>query len=81
MVRPPKTAVTPENWRVLQLLDVFAMLDKAPVNADDPYRLLADCIRDSGIAYKDLLDYADRLYGDRILLHIAHAASLKKRAI
>ena len=37
MIKPPKTPVTAENTYCLQTLDVLEMMDKAPIDEQQPY--------------------------------------------
>ncbi len=74
-VRPPKTRVNKENKKYLQFLDALEIMDKAPIEADDPYMLLADYVEKKGLEYKYLLLLADRYYGKKTVLKIAHIAS------
>ena len=41
MIKPPKTPVTAENKYYLQTLDVLEMMDKAPIDEQQPYTLIA----------------------------------------
>ena len=73
-VRPPKTTINSGNKRYLQILDVLEMLDKAPVDATDPYAILAEHICRYGLQYDILLYYADKYYNKRTVIKLAHVA-------
>ena len=75
---PPKTAVNKENKVYLQVLDALDLLEKAPVNVDNPYAVLYDHIKTNGLQYEQLLFYADSYYNKKTVLNLAHTAG--KRA-
>ena len=74
-IKPPKTEITAQNKKYLQLLDVLEMMDKAPVDADKPYSIIASYIRKENLKYDILLAYADLYYNSKTILHLAHTAS------
>lgn len=78
---PPKTPVNAENKAYLQTLDVLDLLDKAPVDAQNPYAILADHIHKNGLQYEILLYYADRFYNRKTIIRLAHTASQKEERI
>lgn len=73
-IRPPKVPVNAENKYYLQLLDALDGLDKAPVDAEKPYFVLAHHIRKYDLSYEKLLYYADRHYSKNTILRLAHTA-------
>ena len=75
MVRPPKIRVNEKNKAYLQFLDSLDLLDKAPVDAEQPYVLLADYARQAGLEYEMLLSLADQYYNKKTILELAHTAS------
>ncbi len=75
---PPKTPVNADNKAYLQTLDALELLDKAPVDTQDPYMILADHIRNNGLQYEALLYYADRFYTRKTIIRLAHTASRKE---
>lgn len=79
LVRPPKTTVNKENKAYLQVLDVLELMDKAPVDAEQPYALLADYIHRAGLKYETLLSLADRYYSKKTILQLAHTAGQAKQ--
>ena len=78
---PPKTPVNAENKAYLQTLDALDLLDKAPVDAQNPYAILADHIHKNGLQYEILLYYADRFYNRKTIIRLAHTASQKEERI
>ena len=78
---PPKVPVNAENKAYLQTLDAMDILDKAPVDARNPYTILADFIRQNGLQYEILLYYADRYYNRKTVIRIAHTASQREVGI
>ena len=75
---PPKTPVNADNKAYLQTLDALELLDKAPVDTQDPYMILADHIRNNSLQYEALLYYADRFYTRKTIIRLAHTASRKE---
>lgn len=75
MIKPPKTPVTAENKYYLQTLDVLEIMDKAPVDEQQPYNLIADHIKKCDLRYDKLLALADVYYNKKTILQLAHIAS------
>ena len=73
-IRPPKLPVNAENRSYLQLLDALDGLDKAPVDAEQPYSVLARHIKSCCLSYEKLLYYADHHYSKNTILRLAHTA-------
>lgn len=71
---PPKTRITAENKRYLQILDAMEQMERAPIDTEKPYRVLAEHIRRGKLQYGVLLSLADQYYPQRTLLHLAHTA-------
>lgn len=71
---PPKVTVNVENKAYLQTLDALELLEKAPIDAEAPYVLMADHIRSKGLKYETLLYFADRYYNRKTILQLAHTA-------
>lgn len=76
VIRPPKTTVTAENKEYLQILDVLDTLDKAPIDAEHPYEIIAGYIERKELQYKRLLAYADCYYSRNTVLQLAHTAKV-----
>lgn len=77
-VCPPKAPIHAENKAYLQTLDALELLDRAPVDADDPYELIADHIRRNGLQYETLLYYADKYYNRKTIIQLAHTAGQRR---
>ncbi|GFI59043.1 hypothetical protein IMSAG025_02510 [Muribaculaceae bacterium] len=76
VIRPPKVPVTAENKEYLQILDALDLLEKAPVDEEHPYEIIADYIQKKGMKYKVLLAFADCYYNHNTVLRLAHTASM-----
>ena len=76
VVRPPKAPVTAENKDYLQVLDALDLLEKAPVDEEHPYEIIAEYIQKKGLQYKVLLAIADQCYNHNTILCLAHTASI-----
>ena len=74
-VCPPKAMITRENKDYLQLLDVLEMLDRTPIDAEDPYGILAEYIKQKDLEYGLLLALANKYYPQRTIMHLAQTAS------
>lgn len=75
LIRPPKTTINEQNKAYLQLLDVLELMDKAPIDVEQPYTVLADYIQRARLEYKTLLSFANKYYNKKTVLQIAHIAS------
>ena len=73
-VCPPKTEITAANKAYLQCLDALDQLELAPVDADEPYRIMAEFIRKHHLRYDVLLALADRYYPKRAVIQLGHTA-------
>lgn len=71
---PPKTTITADNKAYLQILDAMDLMERAPIDIEKPYRVLAEHIRHGKLEFGMLLTLADQYYSQRILLHLAHTA-------
>ena len=71
---PPKTTITAENKAYLQILDAMDLMERAPIDIEKPYCVLAEHIRHGKLEFGVLLALADQYYPQRILLHLAHTA-------
>ena len=75
VVRPPKVEITADNKRYLQALDVVDLIDRAPIDTADPYKLLARFMSRYKLNYHQLLALADRYYNKKTVLNLAHIAA------
>lgn len=66
-IRPPRTKITQDNKYYLQMLDVLELLDKAPVDAEEPYTLLVDYVKKRDLRYDKLLSIAKRYYSENTI--------------
>ena len=74
LIRPPKTKVNGRNKLDLQFLDVLNLMEKAPVDASQPYALLAEYIQRTGLEYGRLLSLAHRYYNQKTIMQLARVA-------
>lgn len=72
---PPKTPIDKNNIAYLQILDAINLLNKAPVDADNPLSIIANYIEDKKLDFRKLLFYADRYYSKNTLIDVAHIAT------
>lgn len=75
-IRPPKEKLTAQNKRYFQLLDTINLMDKAPIDAEDPYGILAEYLEKFNIQYRQLLAFANKYYGTKDIIKIADIASI-----
>lgn len=75
VIRPPKVQVTAKNKEYLQILDALDLVEKAPVDEMEPYKVLAEHIRKRQLQYGFLLALADRYYNRNTVLCLAHTAN------
>ena len=74
-IKPPKVKIDADNKAYLQTLDALELLDKAPVDAEQPYQVMAKHIQKYGLHYGKLLFFADRYYNKNTIMQLAHTAS------
>ena len=56
------------------MLDAMEQMERAPIDAEKPYRVLAEHIQHRNLQYGVLLALAGQYYPQRTLLHLAHTA-------
>ena len=61
-VQKPRVAVTGDNYKYLQILDVITDLDQAPVDAAEPELIIREKAQDAGLQPDRLILYARKLY-------------------
>lgn len=76
LICPPKMFINADNKAYLQLLDALELMDKAPVDIDQPYVILAEHIKKNNLKYETLLSIADRYYNQKTIIRLAHTASV-----
>lgn len=81
VIRPPKATVTAGNKDYLQILDALDLLEKAPVDEEHPYEVVAGYIQKKGLHYQILLALADQYYNHNTVLRLAHTANMGGTAI
>lgn len=74
-IKPPKTPINAQNKKYLQLLDTLELLDKTPIDEEEPYKIIANYIQNENLQYGKLLAYADSYYNKKTIFHLAHTAS------
>lgn len=75
VIKPPKTTVNKDNKAYLQILDVIDLLDKAPVDTDNPYGRLFKHIKDNKLDFVKLLALANNYYNKDVVLRLGKIAS------
>ena len=75
MLCPPKAPVNTGNKFYLQMLDAIDLLDKAPIDIRNPYKLIAMHIKKRNLQYNILLSYAYKYYNHKTIINIARIAS------
>lgn len=73
-VKPPKMVINQHNIDYLMILDVIDILDKYPVDTDEPYRCIAKQIYEKGLEYNILLAMADKYYNIGTIKKLARVA-------
>ena len=63
-----------DNKQYLKILDVLEILDKAPVDAEHPYKIIGAYIERLGLEYVRLLALANNYYNRNTILQLAHVA-------
>ena len=74
IIRPPKTEINAENTSYLQMLDALELLDKALIDAEHLYSVIASHIHKLKLQYEKLLFLADRYYNKNTVIQLAHTA-------
>lgn len=74
-IKPPKTPINAQNKKYLQLLDTLELMDKTPIDEEEPYKIIANYIQNENLQYGKLLAYAASYYNKKTIFHLAHTAS------
>ena len=77
-IRPARTKINQDNIKYLQTLDVLSALDGSPVDAEDPYKVLAKHIERNKLHYDILLAYAAMYYNQKTIFALAEIAKKKE---
>lgn len=72
---PSRTIINESNKDYLQTLDAIELLGKAPVDAENPYSIMAKHIQNLGLSYQKLLALADKFYNKHTICELARTAS------
>ena len=75
VIRPPKVKVTADNKRYLQTLDIVDLIERAPIDTDHPYEILAQFVAQYHLHYHQLLALADQHYNHKTVINLAHIAA------
>lgn len=73
-IHPPKEKITADNLLYLQILDAMETMEKAPVDAENPYRILADQISRNHLHYQKLLALVGSYYSQKTLIQLTRTA-------
>ena len=76
LIRPPKVKVTRQNKAYLQTLDALEIFERAPIDAEQPYKIIAEHIDGMGLRYDTLLALADNHYNHDTIMQLAHTAGV-----
>lgn len=71
---PPQVRINAKNKAYLQTLDAIDTMNKAPVDADHPYHLMAEHIQKTGLDYGELLALAGKYYNRNTVFTLAKIA-------
>lgn len=74
IIKSPKIAVNKDNKRYLQILDVLELLNRAPVDAEEPYQIIAELIDKLGLSYRMLLALAGEYYNGNTVKQLSKTA-------
>lgn len=74
IIKPPRTIICAENKEYLRILDILETMNTAPVDAENPYGIIAKFIAEKELEFKVLLAMADQFYNQATVLELAHTA-------
>lgn len=75
VIKPPKTTVNKDTKEYLQILDVIDLLDKAPIDADNPYRRIFKHIENLKLDFVKLMALANNYYSKKVVIKLGIIAS------
>lgn len=81
ILKKPPTPVNEGNLRYLQLLDMVAGFDRAPVDSEQPYQILLRYMHRFALQYDRLLALGYRHYTEKTVARLARLASEEVEAI
>lgn len=73
-IKPPRAVITDDNKAYLMILDVIDVMEKYPVDAENPYKLIAEHINRNNLKYDKLLALSDKHYNAGTTVKLAHVA-------
>lgn len=76
IIKPPKTKINAENKDYLRTLDILDAMKTAPIDAENPYGIIAKFISEKKLEFKVLLAMADQFYNQATVLELAHTAGI-----
>lgn len=75
IIKPPKTTIDENNIKYFQILDVIDLLDKAPIDIENPYQIICNFIENNKLKYKTLLSLAYEYYSRSTIMKIARIST------
>lgn len=73
-LRKPKTTITKENYKYLQMLDAIENRKKTSIDAINPNKVLHRYLKENNIDFGRLIAFAGKYYGEETLKGIAEIA-------
>ncbi len=77
VVHSPKTVINKENKRYLMVLDILEQINDAPIDIEDPYRLIRDYINQLGLDYSKLFVLANNYYDKDTVTQLENIVEVK----
>ena len=74
---PPKIVVNKENKQYLMALDILEKIDDAPIDVEDPYRIIRSYINQLGLDYSKLFVIANNYYDKDTIRQLEKLVGLK----
>ncbi len=74
IVRPCKVNINNNNKHYLEILDVLDIMDKTPIDVNNPYDIIGKYIKELGLDWAKLLGLAYSYYNKNTILQLAHVA-------
>ncbi|MHB8280388.1 MAG: hypothetical protein ACYDIA_22475 [Candidatus Humimicrobiaceae bacterium] len=74
VLKKPRTQINGENKRYLQFLDTLDYMEKAPLDAENPFVILAKFVQEYKLKYDKILTLANRYYNEKVIIKIAGVA-------
>ena len=77
VVHSPKTVINKENKRYLMVLDILEQINDAPIDIEDPYRLIRDYINQLGLDYSKLFVLVNNYYDKDTVTQLENIVEVK----